>query len=1040
MNTIYRIVWNAAIGKWVVTSELATGRGEQGNARMPARALALVLSAVLASNASATTYNQVIDTDQTTTVNLQAGGGSALINAGIVVSPVSGNGIVGGVADIWSVTNNGTIDASVLGKGVELDGINLFGNGSAVINSGTIHSAQYGVVSGTNYFADIDAISITNLAGGTISGGSMGVFAWDGLEVENHGTIYGNTYGIYNVSTDKATGDLTKSITNDGTISGGTTAISLQGGTDVTYIQNINGGQILGGTSGNGIYASESALLNVANGTESVISGGAIGVNAPFFFTHIVLDNAGLIQGGVGVGAFLYDSSVVDNQEGATIVGAGGVLFGRSRGYSLTNAGTIKGIDTTLVEGSTSYTNLGAGAGVYLGGSHGAAIDNQATGLVEGGAFGIYQGALNGTSPGQTTITNAGTITGDTGIAAASGDIDIINTGTIEGTGGTAIAFDRNGTFGSTLTLGTGSLIKGSVIGGGGQNQLTFIGTGSENIGKFSNFQNLVMHGDSWTLAGTGQFTESADIQDGMLNINGTLTTPNTTVETDGSLAGYGAVNGDVINRGIIAPGEGVIGSTAFGNFTINGQYTSTGGTVRLNTVLNDGGTLANQFTDRLLITGDVTGTTVLDVHPQGVGTLTDKAANGIVDANEGISLVQVGGHSSTDAFVLKNGYVAAGPWQYTLHAFGPGETDSSQNLLTGGALNWDYRLGNAYVCETECAPDPIDSVIPSDPGRIAVVPQVPSYIAAPTALLVYGASMVDTLHQRLGEIRDEDSKPSDTLGGEVFARYIGAQYTYRTDLGFSDYGYNFDQQISALQLGGSIMGWAGDSSSLRTGWALDHGTTRVTPQAADGQSTAEYTANGVSAWMTWQQTDGFYVDAVMGGERFSGTVNTALRGSDVAKVAANSWTASIETGYPFALGSGWSAEPQAQLKYQSLTFRDIQDIDNLATHIAPIGQATARLGARVSKTDNIRFMPYLHADVMRSMGGRPQVNVTSETWNVSDTFAGGGLGTSYRVGAGATSQFTRNLAVYGEADYMTGADDHGLEGWFANLGLRWNF
>jgi outer membrane autotransporter protein len=84
--------------------------------------------------------------------------------------------------------------------------------------------------------------------------------------------------------------------------------------------------------------------------------------------------------------------------------------------------------------------------------------------------------------------------------------------------------------------------------------------------------------------------------------------------------------------------------------------------------------------------------------------------------------------------------------------------------------------------------------------------------------------------------------------------------------------------------------------------------------------------------------------------------------------------------------------------------------------------------------------MPYLHADVMRSMGGRPQVNVTSETWNVSDTFAGGGLGTSYRVGAGATSQFTRNLAVYGEADYMTGADDHGLEGWFANLGLRWNF
>jgi hypothetical protein len=33
MNKIYRIVWNATIGKWVVASELATRRGKSGSSK-----------------------------------------------------------------------------------------------------------------------------------------------------------------------------------------------------------------------------------------------------------------------------------------------------------------------------------------------------------------------------------------------------------------------------------------------------------------------------------------------------------------------------------------------------------------------------------------------------------------------------------------------------------------------------------------------------------------------------------------------------------------------------------------------------------------------------------------------------------------------------------------------------------------------------------------------------------------------------------------------------------------------------------------------
>ncbi|MEG0191598.1 MAG: ESPR domain-containing protein [Stenotrophomonas sp.] len=47
MNSIYRIVWNAAIGKWVVASELATGRSRKGG-KGAARGLAAVSLLMLA--------------------------------------------------------------------------------------------------------------------------------------------------------------------------------------------------------------------------------------------------------------------------------------------------------------------------------------------------------------------------------------------------------------------------------------------------------------------------------------------------------------------------------------------------------------------------------------------------------------------------------------------------------------------------------------------------------------------------------------------------------------------------------------------------------------------------------------------------------------------------------------------------------------------------------------------------------------------------------------------------------------------------------
>lgn len=515
-----------------------------------------------------------------------------------------------------------------------------------------------------------------------------------------------------------------------------------------------------------------------------------------------------------------------------------------------------------------------------------------------------------------------------------------------------------------------------------------------------------------------------------------TVASGSTWTLTRSSTVGSLALDGGHIDYGTRGAGHHT-------TLNVTGDLVGTGGIVRMHTLLNDGGSLDRQQTDRLMVLGDVrtTGTTLLDIVPtsDAGGELTDSNRNGVVDANEGISVVQVGGQSRADAFALRGGYVAAGPYQYTLHAFGPGQADPGQNALGTELLQWDYRLGNAYV-EEDSKPDPEGPVDPTpDPIRLKVVPQLPSYLSAPTALFNYGSQIVGTLHERLGEIRRVAPQP-EGQGGEVFVRYVNSQQRYASSRRFTDFGYDFDQQINALQLGGSLIAWTGNRSALRAGWALDKGSTRVTPHAVDGASSARYRAYGSHAWLTWQQDNGFYVDAVLGGERFHGDVATAARGGNVARLRARSATFSVESGFPFAIGSGWELEPQAQWSTQRLSFNAFEDSDGLAVSLRPSSQTIARVGARLVKTGASGFTPYIRADVLRTVGGASRVDIYSAAWNVGDAFAAGRVGTSYRLGAGATAALTSSLSAFGQADYRHGTAGHGFAGWVGSVGLRLNF
>ncbi len=254
-----------------------------------------------------------------------------------------------------------------------------------------------------------------------------------------------------------------------------------------------------------------------------------------------------------------------------------------------------------------------------------------------------------------------------------------------------------------------------------------------------------------------------------------------------------------------------------------------------------------------------------------------------------------------------------AGPWRYDLYSFAPGASDANQRIFPGGINDtfWDYRLANAYVCEgDDCRPkvkevavtpvnpgtpeqpavpvkpdsqpftNPpddgcvVDGVDNCAPGRVAVTPQIPAYISAPVTLAYYNVSIIDDLHKRLGELRHEQSRTEGT-GWEMFLRYIGSNMTYKTDVGFKQFGYDFDMDYNAMQLGGNLVRLDGEKDSLRGGVAWTRGNSRIRPDAADGFSSTSFDSNSIALYMTWQRQNGFYMDGVLSFDRHRGNTDT---------------------------------------------------------------------------------------------------------------------------------------------------------------------
>lgn len=491
-------------------------------------------------------------------------------------------------------------------------------------------------------------------------------------------------------------------------------------------------------------------------------------------------------------------------------------------------------------------------------------------------------------------------------------------------------------------------------------------------------------------------------------------------------------------NTSLVVNNAGTLDLTNGGNaaddtLTINGDLVSATGRLRLNSAATQ--------SDAMRVNGNVSGTTLIEDALTGA-PLMDNNRDGTIAATEGVTLAQVSGSATAGSFALSRGYVASGPWQYSLYSFAPGSSDASQRQLSGNGDDfWDYRLANTFVCEdgSLCQPETGSG---RTAARPAVTPQVPSYLSTPVGLAYYQLMTTDDLHKRLGELRHQQAT-SDAASGEMFIRYLGSNLKYQSDRGLSDYGYDVDLDYSAVQLGGNLVRIDGAQESLRGGIAYTRGNTRIRPHAADGYSSTTFDSDSLALYGTWQRNNGLYVDGSLAWNWHRGETDIA-RQKAVASPKGKGWTASLESGYPFTFSNGLRIEPQAQLTYLQLNLDSFTDRDRTFVSYGDYDQTVGRLGARMEQTwqdeGQRQYTPYIRTNYYHSWGGAAKTQIGAADSNSSQAFTSGKLGQMWDVGVGGTTTFRNDVSLYAEADYRKEIDGNGAKGWHYNAGVRWTF
>ncbi|WP_375659715.1 autotransporter outer membrane beta-barrel domain-containing protein, partial [Bartonella sp. CL1QHWL] len=212
------------------------------------------------------------------------------------------------------------------------------------------------------------------------------------------------------------------------------------------------------------------------------------------------------------------------------------------------------------------------------------------------------------------------------------------------------------------------------------------------------------------------------------------------------------------------------IGKTAGVDDVYNKVYSAEGNSrIKMSTFMNNDGSFDPQKTDRVLIYGDVLGTTLI-----GMEKFQKASDTNVIDgSHQSVSIIQVFGKAKEDTFKLLNDYVAINgfPYQYKLRAYGPGsssgEASPENRLVEGEGDFWDFRLESVYInpeldpSESISVPSikPTSTVLPPKSEAETIPSERPSETIAPEQPPSVEPSLIPSTPSL-----PETSEPSETF------------------------------------------------------------------------------------------------------------------------------------------------------------------------------------------------------------------------------------------------------------------------------------
>ena len=938
---------------------------------------------------------------------------------------------VGGHDGIYAQSAGGNID-------IDLSGTII---GSSLPNTGFM---SYGVIAlartDPNYnLATLSAGDITINASSesniNIPGRGVGLLAYNGtghVDIVNEGTIYieartsggggGGGIGIYG-------GQGTNRVVNKGSItvlrSGaeGLSTVAEEGSMDLINEGTIHIGDANQsyGTNSHGMYIAVDRAnakdLKISNSnsitTEWKSAHGILVESVPSGTSNsLEINNSGIIKTGVntnstetGLGKAIFLDSINSDQ---TDVFNSGILLaeGATEAVHITsNAANNGNITLTNTNDITLNTRGQNGWTVSAQTANGVLTINNSGRITGQGAGGIY---AESTGTGAINIYNSGTILANgsnAGVAlnqvsANTLNHTIHNSGTINALNDEAINLTASNP-GSTVTINNYGTITGYIT---GSLENAIFNNYSSNSWNIQNFYDSNADGVKDTKGvAISNYGAGYDVVNnastGTIRLSAaplTYTSNNTGEYVPvGALSTLtsGIVQGQLLNLeefnnsgAVLLTENGLAGDTLIitGAATAGGygggKYTSNGGSLALDTVLNNGGT--NSLSDISMVDDAVLGTGATRIFVKATANSTGGLTSG-----DGIKLVEATGTLDPDSFVLGT-TTTYGIYEYKLNL-------SGQNL---------YLINNIG-------------------GKVFTSPVIGAYLGNQHVAL-------NMFEHNIKDRRDAVHTPDSNIWMRLNHNKAS------TDMVNNQ--LSTDMTTTSVQIGANLGRWNDHHFGVYGGYGNSKidSSSKTTGSIADGKVSG-YNIGVYNSWIPNETNHGVYVDTWGQYSWFNNKLTGKSQNFKETKYDSSAITLSAEVGYsiPFAQTENkkWLVEPHAQATYTWYNTDDFTDQNSTLFSGAEGDGFKSRLGARIygQGEAGIGISPFVEANWIYDGSNR---SVSLSKHNVDSNVAKN-IG---EIKVGFEGRFNKNLSAWAHVGGRKGNNSYErIEG---QLGLGYNW